>query len=412
MALNRRYSAYLFAGTAMRTAIVIGLHINVPESQLPDAKTREHRNRLFWTAYVVDRAFASSMNHPPAIQDDEIDLELPSDMSTSTSFESLEDPDYHIANIKLASLLSTIIRSIYRVRKQPNGTCADLSSRAQDCLKDLQSWYDALPRQLQIDDTSMDEYHELKVVSLHLFYHQVRLLPSHCFYEVLQRVRQADLRQCVILATRPLLLNTLRLQISASRTSPSTESAKIPSSAKLLSQECIRCARNSTRLLTRAWIDGTFLAFDCFFAQYLFSSLIILSVSSLLDEIGSRHDREAYEEATHLLEQLKTAGNLVAQECSHHVDAIESTMLVHLEMSPKPQSDAADKPNVQVANSHIDCSGTGGVLPTQGIPWTGEQQPSLQELLCQPVMDLTSLEAAVREEYLQDTYWPEMSVDT
>ncbi|KAL0780888.1 hypothetical protein CaCOL14_002222 [Colletotrichum acutatum] len=39
MALNRRYSAYVFAGTAVRVAVVIGLHLNIPESQLPDPMT-------------------------------------------------------------------------------------------------------------------------------------------------------------------------------------------------------------------------------------------------------------------------------------------------------------------------------------------------------------------------------------
>lgn len=214
----------------------------------------------------------------------------------------------------------------------------------------------------------------------------------------------------VILATRPLLLHTLRLEIAASRADPSTTSPRIPPSATAFSQACIRSARHSTRLLTRAWIDGNFVTFDCFYTQSLFSSLIILAVSSLLDGIGSRQDREAYEEASRLLEQLKTAGNLVAQECSRHVEAIEGTMLAHLHIDLKPQSDDAGKHSSQTV-SQIERSGADVVVPASGMPWPEQQQPSFQELLYQPVMDFTSLDFVVREDYLPDAYWPDMSAD-
>lgn len=215
----------------------------------------------------------------------------------------------------------------------------------------------------------------------------------------------------MILATRPLLLHALRLQIAASHTNSSTTSPKVPPSATALSQAGIRCARHSIRLLTRAWIDGNFVTFDCFYTQSLFSSLIILAVSSLLDGIGSRQDRETYEEASRLLEQLKTAGNLVAQECSRHVEAIEATILAHLNIDPKPQSDVAAKLSAQGANMQIGRSVADGLVPASGMSWPEQQQPSFQELLCQPVMDFTSLEFVVREDYLPDTYWPDMSAD-
>lgn len=195
MTLNRRYSAYLFAGTATRTAMVIGLHLNVPESQLPDPRIREHRKRLFWTAFVLDRIFASKLNHPPAILDDDIDLDLPSEVTTSIPNDSFGDAEYQVANITLARLLSSIIRSVYSVRKQAQGTCADVSSRAKACLNDLQSWYESLPRRFQIDDKSMDDHHERQIISLHLrFYQVVPLLMSY----LLPRLRSAYVRLILV----------------------------------------------------------------------------------------------------------------------------------------------------------------------------------------------------------------------
>lgn len=195
MTLNRRYSAYLFAGTATRTAMVIGLHLNVPESQLPDPRIREHRKRLFWTAFVLDRIFASKLNHPPAILDDDIDLDLPSEVPTSFPNDSFGDAEYQVANITLARLLSSIIRSVYSVRKQAQGTCADVWSRAKACLNDLQSWYEGLPRRFQIDDKSMDDHHERQIISLHLRFYQV--VPLFMSYP-LPRLRSAYIRLILV----------------------------------------------------------------------------------------------------------------------------------------------------------------------------------------------------------------------
>lgn len=192
MALNRRYSAYVFAGTAMRFAIVIGLHLNIPMSQLPDARILEHRKRLFWTAYIIDRLSAANLNHPPAIQDDDVGVDLPSEISTLGPTDSWDDSEYHIASIKLAGLLTVTIRSVYSlVRNQDQVTCANLSSRVQGCLKDLQSWFEGLPRPLQLDESSMNEPHDHKIVSLHLRFYQVghpatfHILYSTCFRLIL-----------------------------------------------------------------------------------------------------------------------------------------------------------------------------------------------------------------------------------
>ncbi|KAK1246388.1 hypothetical protein MKX08_000190 [Trichoderma sp. CBMAI-0020] len=77
MSLNRRCSAYIYIGTAMRAAIVMGLHLNIPIDQLSEPSAREHRKRLFWSAYMFDRIWGSYLNHPVAIQDEEIEVDYP-----------------------------------------------------------------------------------------------------------------------------------------------------------------------------------------------------------------------------------------------------------------------------------------------------------------------------------------------
>lgn len=161
----------------MRSAIVAGLHLNVPESQLPDPGVREHRKRLFWAAYIFDRMWASKLGHPPAIQDDDIGVDLPSEPPVGSECSNdFTDSAYHVANIKLTSLLTKVVRSVYSLRKQNQGE--NLSTRIHQSLKDLQAWVEELPPHLQIDHSS-DATHDLKTISLHLAFNQVRPRPHH-----------------------------------------------------------------------------------------------------------------------------------------------------------------------------------------------------------------------------------------
>ncbi|KAK0638023.1 putative transcriptional regulatory protein C3C7.04 [Lasiodiplodia hormozganensis] len=371
MALHRRYSAYILAGTAMRSAIVAGLHLNVPESQLPDPGVREHRKRLFWIAYIFDRMWASKLGHPPAIQDDDIGVDLPSEPPVGSKYSNdFTDSAYHVANIRLTSLLTKVIRSVYSLRKQNQGD--SLSTRVHQSLKDLQSWVESLPPQLQIDHSS-ETTHDLKTISLHLAFNQ-----------------------CVILATRPVLLHTLRSHIAdlRSRTPSSSPAPPVPASASTLAEASIRCARHSFRLLTQSWIDGSFATFDCHFTQYLFSALTILAVSSLLETKDSGGDRDAFEEAARLLDQLRAAGSCVAQEYGSHVEAMRAAVGGYVKRT------TGEAAGVQQQEAVV--SG-GRTAETVGMT---SAEPSLRELLEQPFIDLQFLEDAVDYEGL---YWPDLS---
>lgn len=184
LALNRRYSAYILSGTAMRSAIVMGLHLNIPDAQLPDFGAREHRKQLFWTAYMFDRMWGASLGHPSAIQDDEIEVDFPSTLpfSGATGGDQLPSDDfdcqYHVASIELVRHLANVVRSIYSLRRQNQD--AQLSMRVHQSLQDLHAWMYRLPPRLQIDHSPGAANH-WKVVSLHLSFYQVSIsISPHC----------------------------------------------------------------------------------------------------------------------------------------------------------------------------------------------------------------------------------------
>ena len=168
LALNRRYTAYALAGSSVRLAVVMGLHLNVPESQLRDAGAREHRNRVWWTAYSFDRMWASRLGHPVAIRDDDIEVNLPTDPGLGTLSDDFVDASYLIASSRLARLAARVINSIY-TRKPQQKT---LSQRVQEALRDLRAFVEELPAHLHIEPTDAPEPSP-KPLSLHLYFNQV-----------------------------------------------------------------------------------------------------------------------------------------------------------------------------------------------------------------------------------------------
>ncbi len=150
--------------------MVIGLHLNVPESQLGDVVVREHRNRLWWTCYILDRMCALNLGNPVAVPDDVIDVDLPMQLKHPDSAD-FADADYYIARIRLAQLYGRIVQSIYVRKTHRSPQEAMLAQRVQVCLKDLHEWGENLPSHLRF---SPDDMINLKsdTVSLHLSFNQ------------------------------------------------------------------------------------------------------------------------------------------------------------------------------------------------------------------------------------------------
>ncbi|EAA64375.1 hypothetical protein AN9043.2 [Aspergillus nidulans FGSC A4] len=107
------------AGSAIRLAIIMGLNPNIPESQLSDAGEREHRERIFRTAYTFDRMWTAKLDYPCTISDDEIEAfsdlrrwleDLPSSLRLPTCSEGDWDPKarclHHLFNQLDKRLLS------------------------------------------------------------------------------------------------------------------------------------------------------------------------------------------------------------------------------------------------------------------------------------------------------------------
>lgn len=94
---------YTQIGSALRMAITFGLHRERPTRDWGPQLTLRCQ-RAWWTVYILDRTFSSSMGVPIAIQDFDITAKMPS-RDGSRSSTAL-----HI-HVKLSNLISEVVNS-------------------------------------------------------------------------------------------------------------------------------------------------------------------------------------------------------------------------------------------------------------------------------------------------------------
>lgn len=363
--MNRRHTAILLASHALRLCIILGLHIEIGESQLRDPAMREHRCRLWWTAYRFDRLWASKIGWPPSIPDDSIEIGLPSDEGLSQEVRGdFEDAEYMIMSVRLARMLNHAVNTLYVRKRQPTS----FSERVQVAVRALRDWADGLPAHLKLEEGESIRNPESHVLYLHLAFNQA-----------------------VIVTTRPILLHLFK-QRRPHLPHDNTPSQTFPESALSLTTACIRCARQSMTLLKKAWAEGTFPTFDYFHMQFLFSSATVLVLSALLQGSGWANDREDFLLAGSFLQQLKGNGNFGAKEFCTHVEALQITLRENV-----------DAPG----QTGLNVPGTSNVAtPSVSMP-----HPPLQDFLNHPeVGDLDFMDIGGTWIDWQDVFWPEMEL--
>jgi proline utilization trans-activator len=148
----------------------MGMHLNVPDSVSLDPVAREHRHRVWWTAYIFDRMWSAILGYPHAISDEAIKVDLPVDTFDSSNSGNFMERAHFVARISLSRLSAHVIHSIYgpAVQETP------LSSRVQSVSTDLRKWLEDLPAFLKVDSQRMLPV-DPRASSLQLMFNQVRI---------------------------------------------------------------------------------------------------------------------------------------------------------------------------------------------------------------------------------------------
>ncbi|KAM0493873.1 hypothetical protein ACHAP8_008896 [Fusarium lateritium] len=69
--IDQRESAHVYLGQAIRIALLEGLHTQLPDNELGNETVTRCRD-LWWTLYIMDRHFSSSLGLPMSVQDSDI----------------------------------------------------------------------------------------------------------------------------------------------------------------------------------------------------------------------------------------------------------------------------------------------------------------------------------------------------
>ena len=190
--MNRRDVAFLYIGMALRMAISLGLHQEVkPSSEqhmvLPalDEAVREHRRRVWWSIYSLDRILSAKSGNPITIQDDDIGVSLPSKLPG--------EADYCPAVVlrhytQLSRILGDIHKSIYssgRATSEPKSG-RRLMASVQSTILALSKWNQELPGELRFEPSRLSTNRE-SVSTFSHYYQCINMTARPLFFHVAQK---------------------------------------------------------------------------------------------------------------------------------------------------------------------------------------------------------------------------------
>ncbi|CEJ56448.1 hypothetical protein PMG11_02654 [Penicillium brasilianum] len=190
---DERSAAWLYAGTAFRMIIDLGMHVDatmLPNMRRLSDEDLEIRRRVFWGAFVVDKIQSLYQGRPASLQDFDTKVSL----SFLDNYEELEEwqpfaysdvesypgsPAYSVSTFtqlcKLSLILNGVLNKVYSERssaRSPDELLATLESLDLQ----LKTWHDAIPDHLRFNPTTTQITPPPHVVSLLALYNVLLIL--------------------------------------------------------------------------------------------------------------------------------------------------------------------------------------------------------------------------------------------
>ncbi|KIA76007.1 Zn(II)2Cys6 transcription factor [Aspergillus ustus] len=216
---------YIYITLTNRLGMQNGMHREYTGTGLTAAMI-ETRNRIWWTAYTLERKLSIFHGRPLSTQRSDVDAKLPIDREHMSSDGSEPTVAYMVASIELARRLEDFSQEMFLLRTCSRHERSDVLSRLLTGRKKLDTWWKRLLDEV-LDDASHLETYTRAITHLHLEYHLVCMFTG-----------------------RPLLLNRLSSRSPASpesvgKQSPAGSSAS--TSQTLHRQELVECCVQAAR---------------------------------------------------------------------------------------------------------------------------------------------------------------------
>ncbi|KAJ5217515.1 uncharacterized protein N7469_011140 [Penicillium citrinum] len=190
---DERSAAWLYAGTAFRMIIDLGMHVDatrLSNMRLISEEDLEIRRRVFWGAFVVDKIQSLYQGRPPSLQHfdtkvsllfldnyEELEHWKPFAYSDNQSYPG--SPAYSVSTFtelcKLSLILNGILNKVYSEGssgRSPNDLLATLNSLDTQ----LKEWHEALPEHLHFKNGAAQVTPPPHVLSLLALYNVLLIL--------------------------------------------------------------------------------------------------------------------------------------------------------------------------------------------------------------------------------------------
>ena len=285
--------AYFYFGQALRTCLVVGMHV---DSQ-SDTLTRyhlEHHRRLWWTVYMYERMLSSKAGMPLSFMDYSISAELPSDFPMAPPDQRPPGCEHYVFPrseyltncVKIVQINGYILSQLYQ--RQPKDNILPL---LQNVIKQLFQWKANLSPMCQVD---FSQKHPLQIT---------RQL-TNLFTEYFQGIN---------LAVRPLLFHFVSVQLKTFKNNYTYLDLEDFSDSTTMLLNCsLQASVCSIRALWALMEPDLVALFGYMDREYLFTSAFTLLLFTTTFGI---HER-AYEHLDHALimfDRMIALGNNAAE---------------------------------------------------------------------------------------------------
>ncbi|KAI0382185.1 fungal-specific transcription factor domain-containing protein [Hypomontagnella monticulosa] len=295
--LNRRDAAYLYIGIALRMAITLGLHQEVSDQEI-SSFAREHRRRVWWSTYSMERLLCVTSGHPISIQDEDIDVLPPSPIGGEDGRTAAILACY----TQLSRIQGIVGEEIYR-KKQKSGT--SLSASVQKIMKSLSDWFDQLPPDVRLDLSDLENSISREVVSTYLHYYH-----------------------CINMTARPLLLYAVQRQMAANAQRSSMavrwEDGLSPDIVNII-DTAISAARSSAFILNAAAKYNLVATYGFIDGEQAFSAALLLVMVNIAFPYKEM-DASAMDMALLVLQSMAEKGNKYIRACHSLLTKIRATI--------------------------------------------------------------------------------------
>ncbi|TDZ30867.1 putative transcriptional regulatory protein [Colletotrichum spinosum] len=323
--LNRRKAAYSYASQSVALAKLLQLHKSGLEAgsrfiNINSRMINEHKKRLWWTSYCMDRMISIELGVAPALPSEPEGMQLPSsDGLTPEEMEEFANPMLLTASTQLCEIKYNVVRTAAQ-----HGDVDDASRLAllQPCINRLHEWRSCLPDAMTFEfenslPTRLVEAPYGRILaSIYLRYHQ-----------------------CFILLFRPLYVQNLSTIVQNRRLLPQSGSGCTGSPAAgghdpmmTVKVQCLQAARNNCKILLGLWNYEKIAKFGYWESLHLFSGLAILSLARVLVDKNFRNstdDTALYNKSKDLLAEMARVGNPAAKDHEALLSDVE-TMVNHV----------------------------------------------------------------------------------